>query len=51
MIRELKKVIKERKAKKELTQNINTFLNSVNKQTLANEKLIYNEHINDTYLL
>jgi hypothetical protein len=48
-VKELKKVIKEFKAKKELVQNINTFLNSVNRRPLTNEKLIDNDGINGTF--
>jgi hypothetical protein len=47
--KELKKIIKERKAKKELTRDINIFLNSVNGQPLAAERLIFNEGINDSF--
>jgi hypothetical protein len=47
--KELKSVIKERKVKKNLTRDINTFLSSINGQPLAAERLIYNEGINGTF--
>jgi hypothetical protein len=43
------KIIKERKAKKKLRQDINNFLNSLNEQLLANEKMIVNDEINRTF--
>jgi hypothetical protein len=43
--KELEKIIQERQSNKEL----NIFLNSVNRQSLANEKLIYNKAIIDPF--
>jgi hypothetical protein len=48
MVRVSKKVLKN-KSKKEFTQCINAFLNSVNRQPPANEKMFYNDGINTTF--
>jgi hypothetical protein len=49
LIKNIKIIVKDRKTKKEFTQDINTFYSSVKEPPLANEKLIYNEGIKSIF--